>query len=103
MRRGEMAIAWAVFLGFLFFPDSGQAAFHLWKIDEVYSNASGTVQFIEMFDPSANETAMNGATLASQGHSFTFGANLPAATATQNHHLLLATPGYFALTGVPTA
>ncbi len=49
------------------------AAFHLWKIDEVYSNASGTVQFIEM-DASSNggQQFTTGQSLTSGAHTFTF-------------------------------
>jgi hypothetical protein len=79
-----------------------QAAFHLWKIDEVYSNASGSVQFIELSaSTNGGQQFVNGQTLKSNGHTFSFTANLPSDTT--NKHFLLATPGYFALTGVPTA
>ena len=27
-----------------------KAAFHLWNVKEVFSNADGSVQFVEMFD-----------------------------------------------------
>jgi hypothetical protein len=79
-----------------------QAAFHLWKIDEVYSNASGTVQFIEL-DASTNggQQFVGGQTLKSNGHTFSFSGNLPSDTT--NKKFILATPGYFALTGVPAA
>jgi len=80
---------------------SARASFHLWQIDEVYSDASGTVQFIELTVTSDGENFLSGRTLASAGHTFTFPSNLPAKTA--NHHLLLATPGYIALAGVPAA
>ena len=31
------------------------AGHHLWRLTELFSNASGTVQFIELFCPDANE------------------------------------------------
>jgi serralysin len=77
------------------------ASFHLWKIDEVYSNASGTVQFIELLDGFSGENFVQNQTLKSMGHAFTFPTNLVGNT--QNHHMLLATPGYFALSSVPAA
>ncbi len=69
-----------------------QAAFHLWKIDEVYSNASGSVQFIEM-DASINggQQFTTGQSLSSGAHTFTFSGPMPGDTA--NHHYLFATPG----------
>ena len=81
-----------------------QAAFHLWKIDEVYSNASGSVQFIELSaSTNGGQQFVGGQSISSSstGRSFTFPANLPGDTT--NKHFLLATPGYFALTGVPAA
>jgi len=77
------------------------ASFHLWQIDEVYSDATGTVQFIELTVTSDGESFLSGHTLTSTGHTFTFPGNVSAKTA--NHHLLLATPGYIALAGMPAA
>lgn len=77
---------------------------HLWRIEELYSNASGTIQFIEMTTccgSAGGEIFVSGQVLSSNLHAFTFPANLTSATA--NHHLLLATSGYAALPGVPSA
>jgi hypothetical protein len=75
---------------------------HLWRIEEVYSNADGTIQFIEMTTccgSAGGEIFIGGQRLSSNTNSFTFPANLT--TATPNDHLLLATDGYAALPGVP--
>ena len=82
---------------------TARADFHLWKFAEIYSNASGTVQFIELSNLENGETLLGGQKLRSQGQTFTFPADLPAGTPTENRRLLLATPGYFNLRGVPTA
>lgn len=82
---------------------AARATFHLWKIDEIYSNASGTVQFIELSDVEDGETKLNNITLSSGSHTFTFPGNLPDGTPTAGHHMLLATPGYIALKGVTPA
>src|SRR4051794_4225473 len=37
-------------------PAPARAAFHLWTIQEVYTNGSGTLQFIEMFDGPPTDT-----------------------------------------------
>ena len=84
-------------------PSAAWATFHEWRFAEVYSNASGTVQFIELADPNDGEVRLQGVTLKSNGHDFTFPANLPDGTPTAGHRLLLATPGYFDLLGVPAA
>ena len=40
-----------------------EAAFHLWQIQEVFTNASGSVQFIELWDNNPGETFMAGKTV----------------------------------------
>jgi hypothetical protein len=82
---------------------SALATFHEWRFDEIYSNASGTVQFVELSDLFNGETLLGQKTLQSNGHTFTFPADLPPNTPTASQHLLLATPGYFNLLGVPKA
>lgn len=47
---------------------SAQASFHFFDIQEVYTNSSGTVQFIELFTPSTNQNSLG-------GHSVTFELN----------------------------
>jgi hypothetical protein len=66
-----------------------------WKITEIYSNSSGTVQFIELFNPYPAGFLLNGLTLQSHVHTFNFPSNLIGDTT--DKFMLLATPGYFAL------
>lgn len=47
---------------------SAQASFHLFDIQEIYTNSAGTVQFIELFSPSAGQGSLS-------GHSVTFELN----------------------------
>ncbi len=81
-------------------------SFHLYSINELFSNADGSVQFIEMTVGAANgESFWQGITISvTQGgappHSFTFPSNLPS-TATANTSVLIATQG-FANLGVVT-
>jgi serralysin len=71
--------------------------FHLYDIDEIFSNADGTVQFIELSTSSNFENQWGGETITvSQGgttHSFTFPNNLPS-EATANTSVLIATQGF---------
>jgi hypothetical protein len=84
---------------------SASAAFHLWQIKEAFSNADGSVQFIEMFDNTANENYVGGFTLQADSvvggntvsQYFTFPSDLFVAT--QNRHLLIATSGFGSLPG----
>ncbi len=80
-------------------------AFHLYGINELFSNADGSVQFIELTVGSVNgESFWQGQSISvTQGgtsHSFTFPSNLPN-TATANTKVLIATQG-FANLGVVT-
>jgi hypothetical protein len=76
------------------------AAFHLWNVKEVFSNADGSVQFVEMFDSSFGETAVSGFKLRSNSDGvikeFTFPGSLVNSTP---GHMLIATSGFGSLTG----
>lgn len=74
-------------------------------IDQAYSNADGTVQFIEVFDAGArdcdaNEQAWKGLELRSYGpgggKSYLFPGDLPHCRTSQKH-ILIATQGFAAL------
>jgi len=89
------------------------ASFHLWRIDQLYSNADGTVQFIEATAYAGGEEFIAGHTIVTkQGsttHSYTFPASLPGDTATTEgggyygggnttyRSMLIATQGFAAL------
>lgn len=81
---------------------SAQASFHAWKFDEVFSNADGTVQFIEMLDGFTGENLVGGKVLKSNANTLTLpaapGGNLPSSD-TAGHHMLFATAGFGALMG----
>lgn len=79
-----------------------QAGHHQWFISEVFSNADGTVQFVELKGTADNEQFINGfsvATLAPGGSvptSAAIGPNLPT-NLTNGAYLLLGTSGYATL------
>jgi serralysin len=78
------------------------AAFHLWTFSEFFSNADGSVQFIEMVSAGPSETVAAGAQIrtTSGNKVFTFPGNLSGNT--QSRRLLIATAGFGSLTGAPT-
>ncbi len=80
------------------------ATFHLWQINEIFSNEDGTIQFVELFTSFDNQQFTSGLDIvASQDaniNTFTFPANTPAPTG--GHHLLLATSGFASLPEAPT-
>lgn len=77
-----------------------KASVHLWHVKEVFTNAAGTVQFVEMFDSSGGEIFTAGAKLRSNSDGvikeFTFPGNLVNNTP---GHMLIATSGFGSLTG----
>jgi hypothetical protein len=92
----------------LLVPISAAATFHLWDITEVYSNASGTVQYVELFDGFNNEDELAGHTIKSNTITYTFPTDLDpdpmgnGNNATANRHFLIATPGFASLPGAVT-
>jgi hypothetical protein len=85
------------------FPQAAAAKSHLWKFTEVFSNAGGSVQFIEMFvfDPAGTaETKLKNQTLVSNSHTFVFPNDLPNQN-TFHTWILIATPAFAALPGAP--
>jgi hypothetical protein len=80
-----------------------QGASHLWIVSEVFSNADGTIQFVELTNPTSAtaETVLNGKWVNSvgTGSQYTFTANLVGNTAFKS--LLLGTAAYAALPGAP--
>jgi hypothetical protein len=80
-----------------------QAAFHLFRIDQVFSNADGTIQYVVMREMSGanGENFWAGQTLettsgAGVRKEFTFPTNLPS-SATASRSVLIATAGFAAL------
>ena len=73
-------------------------AFHLYDINELYSNANGTIQFIELVVGTFNgeHRWMGHSITVTQGaseHSFTFPSDLPSSQ-TANTSVLIATQGF---------
>ncbi|HEY0454983.1 MAG TPA: PEP-CTERM sorting domain-containing protein [Verrucomicrobiae bacterium] len=79
------------------------AAFHLWTIREIYSDSSGSLQFIELFCGSGGQTFIGGqqisVTSGGSSKNFTIPSNLGSDTL--NHALLFGTAGIHAA-GAPT-
>lgn len=77
------------------------ATFHLWQMNELYSNADGSVQFLELTALTGGQQFMAGHTLATTNagggnpQSFTFSGNLPGDTT--NRRMLVGTQGFAAL------
>src|SRR5215471_15629849 len=93
----------AAAFGFGLMLSSGvaRAAHHQWFISEIYSNADGTIQFVELKGTANNEQFLNGfnvdtvdiANMDAVEQSVPLGPNLPSST-TAGAYLLIATQGY---------
>lgn len=77
---------------------------HTWDVNEVFSNADGSIQFIELRENNGTpgEIGVGGHTVTSDiaGKSFTIPSNVVSPTS--NRHLLLASASFAALPGAPT-
>lgn len=78
------------------------AGSHTWDVNELFSNASGTIQFIELREANGTpgETGVGGHMVTSNTKSFTIANNVVAPTTFR--HLLFATAGFVSLPGAPT-
>jgi hypothetical protein len=94
---------WLVGVALIVWASLAQAAFHLFRLDQLYSNADGSIQFVVIREGSGsnNENQWDGITLRATPaggapQTFTFPSNLPS-TSTANRKVLVATPGFAAL------
>ena len=75
-------------------PRRAAAFGHLWEITEVYSNADGSVQFIELFSEAPTETFVTGTFLRSEGNDLRFDFPTDLSGSTLNRYLLVATAAF---------
>jgi hypothetical protein len=104
MRTSPIAWSLAV-LAVLLVAAPARASFHFWRIKEIFSNADGTIQFIEFFTTSGGEQFSTGHSLSATSDGVTVTYNFPSQTlpgSTANKHFLLATSGFDALANSPT-
>lgn len=81
-----------------------QAGFHLWSIREVYTDVSGSLQFIELVDSFGGQTFVGGQSIsvANVGNTITHTFTIPGGSlsgSTLNHALLFGTAGLQAAGG----
>jgi len=96
-----MTARWIVVLFLALCAPAVEAAFHMFRIEQLYSNADGTVQFVVLRETSGSngENQWSGRTLRmtrpSGTSTFTFPGNLPPDTSLRR--VLVATPGFASL------
>ncbi|MGH0029484.1 MAG: hypothetical protein ACQGVC_06820 [Myxococcota bacterium] len=95
MKHGVLrALALA---GVLLVGPAAQAGHHRWDFTEIFSNADGSVQYIEMFSANSGEAGLGPFTITAGANTFDFVTNLSGDTA--NTWVLIATSGFGALPG----
>ena len=79
------------------------AGIHTWDVNEVFSNADGTIQFVELFEANGTpgETGVGTGPFSSTTQSFALSGG-PVAPPTSNKFYLIATQGFADLPGAPT-
>lgn len=84
-------------------PGSAHAGSHTWDVNEVFSDATGEVQFVELVEANGtpNETGVPTHLLTSNSESFTI-VGPALAPPTSNKFYLIATAAFAALPGAPT-
>src|SRR5215831_6814577 len=75
MRNRFVALA---ALAGLVFAAPAFAGHHLWTTNEIFTNASGSIQYIELFCPAAGEPGLGPFGMTASGHSMSFVTNLPS-------------------------
>jgi hypothetical protein len=110
VSSGCSLLSWvAVFCVATMITSPARAAFHLWSLNELYTNSSGTLQFIELTDPTfGGNQFVNASTMSvsnignTMTNMFTFTHNLPNNTMpinSLNHKFLIGTAGIQAAGG----
>jgi hypothetical protein len=91
----------AASLGACLWAAPAHASFHLYQIVEIYSNSDGSVEYLELLEPSSaglnGQNFLAGHTVTSTGATaFSIGTNLPSSN-TLGTHVLFATQAFASL------
>jgi hypothetical protein len=89
-------------LGAALLPAAARAGIHTWDVREVFSNADGSIQFVELWEANGGPGEINvgNGTLSSTTKSFAIGAGAVVGP-TNNKRYLLGTAAFAALPGAP--
>jgi hypothetical protein len=85
----------------LVLASSAQAGHHLWNFTEIFSNADGSVQFMELFTAANDEQGVGPFTVVSNTHTFNFVTSL-STNITANTWILIATSNFAGKPGAVT-
>jgi serralysin len=96
MRARPLSLV--AFAGLLLLPSTSHAGHHLWKFSQLFSNAAGSVQFMQLFTTDSGEPGVGPFTITTGSNTFNFVNNLPT-SATANTWILIATSNFAGLKG----
>lgn len=111
VKRSMKRADWKQWLGvltgtaMLLLSTSATAGIHTWDVVEVYSNADGTIQYVELLDRGSldpllgNETGVGSSSISSSLTSFSWTGSVSPPTNTRS--FLIATAAFAALPGAP--
>ena len=101
-RASSEQSAGLVLLLAVLWSGTASAGVHTWDVAEVFSNADGTIQYVELMETGggASETGVGNLTITSNTQSHAI-ANGAVAGPTSFKSYLIATPGFAALAGAP--
>ncbi len=87
----------------LFLAGPAWSGIHTWDVNEVFSNADGSIQFVELIDNGTGGTEVNiGNGSISSSLGTVSWSNGPVTGPTNGRSYLIATPDFAALPGAPT-
>ena len=70
--RAYSRVVWLTILAFFAMTAPASAVFHFWYINEIYSNADGSIQFIEFFTTKDKQERLTGEILTSSLDAYLF-------------------------------
>ena len=101
-KLGSMRALMVISVAAMLCPIAATAGIHTWDVREVFSNADGTVQFVELWEAAGTpgETGVGNGTVSSSTKSHPI-ANGAVAPPTTNKSYLLGTAAFASLPGAP--
>ena len=97
-HRAYSRVVWRTILALFAMTAPATANFDEWLINEIYSNADGSIQFIELFTASTGQEKLDGHVITSLQNPFLFETDL-FTDDTANRFFLVGTVSYAAAPG----
>jgi len=100
--RIALHVSGACLLAVVLCAANAQANHHTFDVGELFSNADGTIQFVELFEANGTngQNVFGGRAIDANSGAVVFPSNLPSST-TANKRVLIGTAGFAATPGAP--